>query len=152
MEIERKFTVKELPENLAQYPMQPIEQAYLCTDPVVRVRRKGEAFWLTCKGEGFLTREEYELPLSRESYQHLLAKADGMVISKKRYCIPCGAYTIELDVFGGALSPLVLAEVEFPSQEEALRFMPPVWFGREVTYDPAYTNAALSKRGMEKTE
>ena len=44
MEIERKFTVKHLPENLEQFPKKHIEQAYLCTDPVVRVRRKGEEF------------------------------------------------------------------------------------------------------------
>ena len=90
MEIERKFTVKALPENLADYPCKRIEQGYLCTDPVVRVRRKGEEYWLTCKGKGFLVREEYELPLTEEAYRHLLSKADGRVIGKERYHIPFG--------------------------------------------------------------
>ena len=146
MEIERKFTVKTLPDNLEDYPCKPIEQAYLCTDPVVRVRRKGEEFWLTCKGKGFLVREEYELPLTEQAYRHLLSKADGRVIVKNRYHIPCGAYTVELDVFGGELAPLVIAEVEFPSVEAANAFVPPDWFGNDVTEDPAYNNSNLSKK------
>lgn len=146
MEIERKFTVKHLPEDLEQFPQKHIEQAYLCTDPVVRVRRKGEEFWLTCKGKGFLTREEFELPLSEEAYQHLMGKTDGLVIVKDRYHIPWNGYTIELDVFGGALAPLVIAEVEFPDVEEALAFCLPDWFDRDVTEDPEYANANLSKK------
>lgn len=145
VEIERKFLVKKLPEDLPQYPRKEIEQAYLCTRPVVRVRRYGEKFWLTCKGEGFLSREEFEMPLSEESYRHLLGKTDGLVIEKDRYMIPWEGHTIELDVFGGLLAPLVLAEVEFPTEEEALAFVPPGWFGRDVTWDPAYSNANLSK-------
>lgn len=145
MEIERKFTVKKLPEDLEQYPKKRIEQAYLCTEPVVRVRRKGEEFWLTCKGKGFLVREEFELPLSEEAYLHLLAKADGLVIRKERYHIPCGEYTIELDVFDTPHAPLVIAEVEFPTQEQAQAFVPPEWFDRDVTCDPAYSNSNLSK-------
>lgn len=146
MEIERKFTVKHLPENWEQFPKKRIEQAYLCTDPVVRVRRKGEEFWLTCKGKGFLAREEFELPLSEEAYCHLMKKTDGLVVVKERYHIPYGDYTIELDVFDGVLAPLVIAEVEFPSVEEAMAFRPPVWFDRDVTEDPEYSNASLSKK------
>lgn len=145
MEIERKFLVEALPEALSDYPHERIEQAYLCTDPVVRVRRYGDQFWLTCKGKGLLSREEFELPLSGESYRHLLGKTDGLTIEKERYRIPWKGRTIELDVFGGALAPLTLAEVEFPTEEEALAFDPPDWFGREVTWDPAYSNASLSK-------
>lgn len=146
MEIERKFTVKQLPDDLAQYPCKRIEQAYLCTNPVVRVRRSGEEFWLTYKGEGFLVREEHNLPLTREGYEHLLSKADGLVIEKDRFLIPYGDYTIELDAFDGALAPLVIAEVEFPTAEEANAFCPPAWFDRDVTCDPAYSNSNLSRR------
>ena len=145
MEIERKFTVKELPENLADYPCKRIEQGYLCTNPVLRVRRKGEAYWLTYKGEGLLVREEHEFPLDEAAYRHLLDKADGRIIEKDRYHIPYGEYTIELDVFDGDLAPLIIAEVEFPSVEEAGSFVPPVWFDQDVTADPAYSNSNLSK-------
>lgn len=146
MEIERKFTVKELPENLAAFPCKRIEQGYLCTKPVLRVRRKGEEYWLTYKGEGLLVREEHEFPLEQAAYRHLLSKADGRIISKDRYHIPYGGYTIEVDVFGGDLAPLVIAEVEFPTVEEANSFVPPDWFDRDVTADPAYSNSNLSKK------
>ena len=146
MEIERKFTVRQVPENLSRYPRKRIEQGYLCTDPVVRVRRSGDEYYLTYKGSGLLCREEYNLPLTEDAYRHLLAKADGSIISKDRYCIPWQGHTIELDVFALLFAPLVIAEVEFVSQEEAEAFTPPDWFGREVTYDPAYCNASLSRR------
>lgn len=146
MEIERKFTVKELPEHLGDYPCKRIEQGYLCTKPVLRVRRKGEEYWLTYKGEGLLVREEHEFPLNETAYRHLLAKADGRVIQKDRYHIPYGEYTIELDVFHGELAPLVIAEVEFPSVDAANSFVPPAWFDKDVTDDPAYSNSNLSKK------
>ena len=144
MEIERKFLLRRLPEGLEQYPCQRLEQAYLSTSPVVRIRRQDDHYILTCKGAGLLCREEREMPLSAQAYASLLPKAEGRVIEKDRYRIPCGAYTIELDVFHGALSPLVMAEVEFPTEAEAAAFTGPDWFGEEVTYDPAYTNARLS--------
>lgn len=146
MEIERKFLLSALPEDLEQYPHSRIQQAYLSTDPVLRIRQRDSQYILTCKGKGLLSREEFELPLSAESYAHLLEKADGRIITKDRYLLPWGQRTIELDRFHGDLSPLLLAEVEFPTEEEALAFTPPAWFGKEVTYDPAYTNAQLSKK------
>lgn len=94
MEIERKFLVKELPGELAQYPCRRIRQAYVSTDPVIRVRQMGEDYILTIKGEGFLQREEFELPLSGAQFKRLLAKSEGRSISKDRYCIPFGKHTI----------------------------------------------------------
>ena len=75
MEIERKFLVETLPEHLEQYPKRRIQQAYLSTDPVVRVRRSGEEYVLTCKGPGFLSREEQEMPLTAAAYGRLLPQA-----------------------------------------------------------------------------
>lgn len=145
MEIERKFKVERLPQGLESCSRSHIQQAYLCREPVVRVRRRDDSFWLTCKGKGLLSREEFELPLCEEAYQYLLNKADGNIITKDRWCIPYRAYTIELDVFKGALAPLMLAEVEFSTEEEAEAFCPPDWFGEEVTYDPTYCNSNLSR-------
>ena len=147
MEIERKFLIKQIPEGCTSFPCRQIEQAYLNTDPVVRVRRDNDDYYLTYKGKGLLSREEYNLPLTEEAYQHLLTKIDGNLISKERYRIPLdSSHTIELDIFRGALAPLVLAEVEFSSEEDALAFLPPEWFSEEVTSNPAYQNSNLSKR------
>lgn len=145
MEIERKFTVKAMPD-LSSYKFLSLEQGYLSTNPVVRVRKEDDNYYLTYKGSGFIEREEYNLPLNEESYYHLIQKADGTVIAKKRYLIPYDKYTIELDVFEGKLAPLVIAEVEFDSLSEADSFRPPSWFGEDVTFNPEYSNSNLSKK------
>ena len=145
MEIERKFLIKEMPKNLDCFPCRDLEQGYLCTAPVVRIRKDNDKYELTYKSKGLMVREEYNLPLTQSSYEHLKSKIDGNLITKKRYMIPFESYTIELDIFQGKLSPLVLAEVEFSSQEEALSFVPPSWFGEDVTLSKMYHNSALSK-------
>lgn len=144
MEIERKFTIKELPD-LSNFSYKKLTQAYLNTDPVIRIRREDNDYFLTYKGKGLLAREEYNLPLNEESFHHLLPKADGLVISKTRYLIPYESYTIELDVFEGDLAPLIMAEVEFDSEDEAYAFIPPSWFDQDVTQDKRYHNSNLSK-------
>ena len=94
-----------------------------------------------------MCREEYNLSLNSESFAHLKKKIDGILIEKKRYLIPLTEkLTIELDVFEGELAPLVLAEVEFETKEEAERFVPPAWFGEDVTFSSKYHNSTLSKR------
>ncbi len=77
MEIERKYLLDQLPENLTSYPCKKIEQGYLSTDPVVRIRRSDDEYYLTYKSKGLMVREEYNLPLTKESYLHLREKADG---------------------------------------------------------------------------
>ena len=146
MEIERKYLIKFLPDNLTAYPCRFLEQGYLCTEPVVRVRQDNDKFELTYKSKGLMIREEHNLPLTKESYDHLKTKTDGRIITKKRYMIPYEQYTIELDVFEGELAPLILAEVEFPSEEEANAFIAPEWFGEDVTFSTQYHNSNLSKR------
>ncbi len=146
MEIERKFLVKQIPSELSSYKKRLIEQGYLSTNPVVRVRRDNDDFYLTYKGQGLLSREEYNLLLNQESYEHLLAKADGNIITKTRYEIPeKNNLIIELDIFDGIFKGLVIAEVEFSSEEEANAYNPPEWFGEDVTYDKQYHNSNMSQ-------
>ena len=163
MEIEKKYTLKSLPENLECYPCKIIEQAYLNTSPVVRVRKSNNLYYLTYKGSGLMAREECNLPLDEESYRHLLEKADGNVISKKRYVIPIEApqfddsyqpattpeLFIELDVFAPPFAPLIMAEVEFPSVDMANAFIPPAWFDADVTNDPEYHNSVMSRKRFD---
>lgn len=147
MEIERKYLVSSIPEDLDKYKCRTIEQGYLSTKPVVRVRKDNEEYYLTYKGSGMMAREEYNLPLTKESYEHLLEKADGNIITKRRYEIPDGTgKTIELDLFEGVFSGTVLAEVEFNSIEEANTYTPPAWFAEDVTERKEYHNSNMSKR------
>ena len=159
MEIERKFTLKSLPENLNDYPYHHIEQAYLNVDPVVRVRKQDDEYYMTYKGRGMMAREEINMSLNKEAYYHLRSKADGNIISKRRYLIPLNnpgfkegfptppddySLTIELDIFDPPFAPLILAEVEFGSTEAAEAFVPPDWFDEDVTYHKEYHNSYLA--------
>ena len=148
MEIERKFLISKenLPENLGSYPHHKLEQGYLSTAPVVRIRKEDDNYYLTYKSKGLMTREEYNLPLTKESYEHMRPKADGILISKTRYLIPeKDGLTIELDVFHDDYEGLLLAEVEFPSEDAANAYTAPAWFGRDVTFSSDYHNSTLSK-------
>ena len=94
-----------------------------------------------------MVREEYNLPLTKGSYEHLRSKIDGILISKTRYLIPLNDnLTIELDVFSGELAGLLLAEVEFETEEAANQFVPPEWFGEDVTFSSKYHNSTLSRK------
>lgn len=150
MEIERKYLVRRLPDDLSKYEAKKIAQGYLCTDPVVRIRRSNDNYYMTYKGDGLMVREEYNLPLTREAYEHLLPKIDGLLIAKTRHLIPLtDRLTAELDVFEGVLSALTLVEVEFDSVEEANAFIPPEWFGEDVTESGKYHNSYLSQHGLD---
>ena len=131
MEIERKFLVSDIPSDLTKYTCHLIEQGYLSTKPVVRVRKDNDSYWLTYK----------------ESYEHLIKKADGNIITKHRYEIPDGTgKTIELDIFDGLFEGTIFAEVEFDSIEEANSYIPPNWFTKDVTHEKAYHNSHMSQK------
>jgi adenylate cyclase len=130
VEIERKWLVAQAPADALAAPSELIEQGYLtigAEGAETRVRRRGEGCFLTVKSGVGLTRAEHEIELSPDQ---LLRGENGSVI--------------ELDVFEGALSGLVVVEVEFDDRRGAESFMAPYWFGVEVTYDPAYKNQRLA--------
>lgn len=154
MEIERKFLVEKekIPKDLEIYPHDELEQAYLITNPVLRIRKKNHSYILTYKGAGLMKREEAEFPLTRDSYTKLLSKTEGNIITKTRYLIPeKGNLTIELDIFSGIFTGLFLAEVEFPDEETALAYTPPIWFAKEVTNESTFQNSTLSSMNEKET-
>ena len=155
MEIERKFIPDKLPDNLDKYPYQRIEQAYISSNPVIRIRHKtdynpetGNAdthYILTVKSSGMMARQEFELELSEDSYLNLRTKISGNIISKKRYVIPLDkGLKLELDIFEGVFDGLIIGEIEFPSEEMAKKYTPPAYLAEEVTYDTRFHNSTLS--------
>ena len=148
MEVERKFLVNE-PPSLDTAEVDEIEQGYLAigSDGEVRVRRKGDRLLLTAKRGSGLSRQEAEVELDRESFDELWRLTEGRRLQKRRHVIPHGELKIEIDVYGGDLEGLTVAEVEFPSEEEARAFNPPGWFGEEVTGDHRYLNETLATAG-----
>ena len=151
MEIERKFLISTPPPQLEGFPSTRVEQAYVAIDPAgteVRIRRRAGATTLTIKQGHGRSRDEEELDIDRARFERLRELSGGRWLEKRRYELPAGGgETIELDVYEGGLEGLVTAEVEFSSEEAAQQFVPPPWFGREVTEDDAYKNRRLAVDG-----
>jgi len=147
-EIERKFLVKQLPERLNRLRHYPIAQGYLAIESAgrrqVRLRKKGNSASLTFKVGRGGAREEREIKLSSKQFAALWPATAGRRLRKLRYEIPWNGLLIEIDIYQGNLSGLVVAEVEFPDQVSCWRFEPPSWFGREVTGEKRYSNVRLA--------
>jgi adenylate cyclase len=147
-EIERKYLLKELPPHFDQLQGALIEQGYLAIEPganQVRLRKKADIATLTVKrGEG-LVRDEHEIELSPSQFDALWPLTAGRRLTKCRYKTPWAGRVIEIDVYGGKNSGLVVAEVEFESAEAAHAFVPPEWFAGEVSERPEYSNRNLAR-------
>ncbi|MGB0095307.1 MAG: CYTH domain-containing protein [Solirubrobacteraceae bacterium] len=154
LELERKFLVTTPPADLERHPASRILQGYLVIaedGSEVRVRRRAGRTWLTVKrGRGLVRREE-EVEITAAQFDRLWPLTEARRIEKIRYEIDlANGPVIELDVYEGALSGLLVAEVEFPSVAAAGRFVPPSWFGEDVTNDDAYKNRQLALDGPPK--
>lgn len=147
IERERRFLVAALPDPMP--PASHIDQAYVTTDPLaIRVRRQDGSFTLTLKTGTGLARTEIERELSAEEFDAIWAHAHELRIRKRRHRVPLDdGNEAELDLFDGALAGHRIVEVEFDDDESAAAFQPPDWFGREVTDDVRFTNAALATHG-----
>ena len=152
IEIERKFLVKSLPDDLSGFKCYSIKQGYISTDPTIRLRQRDDSYILTVKGAaslGGLNRAEFELPLSAQQFEKLWEKVETGTIVKKRYLIPLdNDLTAELDIYDEQLKGFMNVEVEFSTIKDAVIFDPPSWFGAEVTEDRRYSNASLVKYGI----
>jgi adenylate cyclase len=148
VEIERKFLVPETPD-LSGTDSDEIEQGYLAigSDGEVRLRRKGERLLLTAKRGSGISRDEAEVELDHGPFQRLWPLTEGRRLHKRRHVIPHGDLRIEVDVYEGELEGLVVAEIEFSSEDEARAFERPDWIGDEVTGDERYLNETLATRG-----
>ena len=147
IERERRFLVADVPARLPE--PRRIVQGYLTTGHVtVRVRRIDDRRILTIKAGGGRDRLEIERDLDDAEFEALWAEATELRIVKRRHLIALdGGLTAELDLFDSDLTGRRLVEVEFDDEATADAFVAPDWFGREVTDDLRYTNAALARDG-----
>ncbi|MDL2319867.1 CYTH domain-containing protein [Alistipes sp. OttesenSCG-928-B03] len=152
-EIERKFLVKnddfKKEANLSTW----IVQGYLSSVPerTVRIRIKGDKGYITVKGMGNdsgASRFEWEMEIPMEDVENMLKIAEPGVIDKRRYLVPFGKHTFEVDKFNGDNEGLIVAEIELCSEDE--QFERPDWLGEEVTGQTKYYNSMLMKHPYKK--
>lgn len=151
-EIERKFLVRGDFKSQA-FRSERITQGYLSSVPerTVRVRIKGNEGFITIKGQSNasgLTRYEWEKEIPVDEARELLQLSEPGMIDKTRYLVQVGKHVFEVDEFYGENEGLILAEIELQSEDEP--FEKPEWLGKEVTGDPRYYNAMLSKKPYKK--
>jgi adenylate cyclase len=148
-EIERKFLLAQGPDGFERYRSEQIDQGYLSADAdsEVRVRRIGEAGFLTVKRGSGRDRLEEEIEITAQQLDALWPATEGRRLEKRRFYVPLDGLTAEVDVYGGPLEGLITAEVEFDSVADSEGFDPPPWFGKEITDDPRYANQALANAG-----
>ena len=147
-EIERKFLLKRLPDGLTTFPHEEIEQGYLALERggvQVRLRKKGPVRSLTYKRGEKNPREEREVRLSGEQFDALWPATSGRRLTKIRYDVPWKQYTIEIDVYTGRHDGVIVAEVEFADEKSCAEFVPPEWFGEDVTGNARYRNVEMAQ-------
>jgi len=150
VERERKFLLDAVPDGIDLSDRTEMRQGYLVAgeSASVRVRDAGpKGCTLTVKAGSGAERTELEWAIDRDQFDAAWPHTEGRRVVKVRHRIPLDELVVELDVFGDDLDGLVFAEVEFDSSEALAAFEPPAWFGREVTDDSRYNNAALALHG-----
>jgi adenylate cyclase len=145
IEIERKFLATPAVLPLCRSGTLLV-QGYLYTDTrnTLRVRRAGERAFLTWKGpKSGASREEVETEVPLSMGEALLADVPVQArIQKTRYRVEHAGAIWDVDVFGGTLNGLILAEIEM-AREDQFVVLPP-WVGCEVTADQRYRNSQLA--------
>lgn len=150
LERERKFLLSGVPERATHEPPVEIAQGWLpgqrLRERLRRARVNGdERFYRTVKLGSGVARIELEEETTPELFEALWPHTAGCRVVKRRYRVPDGNLTWEIDVFGDR--DLVLAEVELPDAGAAVTL--PDWLAphvvREVTDDPAFVNLNLAR-------
>lgn len=149
-EIEHKFLVRGDAWRPLATSSQLLRQGYLASgdSAVVRVRTLGDrdaVITIKSANKG-LSRAEFEYAIPIADGRELLRMCGDKVIEKRRHDIPNGVDRWQVDVFGGRLEGLILAELELAHEGQS--FERPDWLGEEVTGDPRYYNNRLAEDGL----
>ncbi|PLX42223.1 MAG: adenylate cyclase [Deltaproteobacteria bacterium] len=129
-----------------------IRQAYLCLEPTVRLRIKGDRAYITVKSKGLVERREIrvEIPVAECKAMMELCPDSTIIIEKERFEVQYKGHLWVVDFFYGAHEGLVLAEIELDKLDEDVEIPP--WASREVTGDPSYLNSNLALLGAAQGE
>jgi CYTH domain-containing protein len=165
MEIERRWLFNNviIPGDIPLIKKGRYGQAYLNFNPELRIRWKRDednriTYKLCIKSKGLLERIEVEKDLTEEEFVLLLTVGgiDANDIILKNISI-YKLQEYELTVADTDIcrdTRFSYAEIEFPSIHEANTFIPPNWFGTEITYEQGRNMADywMQTRGIRKNE
>lgn len=150
-EIEKKYLLSSIPEDIVWESESEIHQTYLALgDEEVRVRKKinnqNERYTLTMKKGSGLSREEIETEISLSTYNQLLSSTTKRALIKTRKTTKLLheglEYLAEIDIYKD-IDDLIVVEIEFESEISANKFEKPLWFGEDVTEDKRLKNQNL---------
>lgn len=145
IEIERRFLLADNSWRTAASTPQVLRQGYLSVEKqrTIRIRIIGDNAWLTIKGYiSDISRSEFEYPIPLADATALMALCP-FTLEKHRYTLTYQNHTFEIDEYFGSNAPLIVAEIELPSEDTS--FPRPSWLGEEITSDGRFTNAYLSR-------
>lgn len=160
-EIEKKYKVKRLPENLNDFDHKTIEQSYLNKGGApIRLRKfiEGDQIhYIFSKKvrieEGTFECIEYNIELPESIYQDLLNAKEGRTIKKTRYKIPLSdGLNVDLDVFHDFFEGVCVAEIEYRSTEQANNYKIPDWLGEELDNSGKLSNGYMATKANNISE
>ena len=166
-EIEKKYSIKNLPDDIEIVKIQDIQQAFIYRDikSHIRLRKlddrkaKTTQYVYTVKTKGDITYNndyniarlyEIESYISKDEYEDLMQKRIANMINKTRINVPIeNGLVVEIDIYYDYLEGLITAEIEFPDEERAKLFEKPDWLGEELGYKN-FSNGKLSLMNREQ--
>ena len=166
-EIEKKYSIKNLPDDIEIVKIQDIQQAFIYRDTKSHIRlrklddRKAKTtqYVYTVKTKGDITYNndyniarlyEIESYISKDEYEDLMQKRIANMINKTRINVPIeNDLVVEIDIYYDYLEGLITAEIEFPDEETAELFKKPDWLGEELGYKN-FSNGKLSLMDREQ--
>jgi CYTH domain-containing protein len=148
-EIERKFllNLSDLPVNIDALEHVLIDQGYIFWNEAgdeSRLRKSADRYLLSFKTGSGISRTETEIELTKDQFDRLWPMTKGRRLRKTRYFLKDHDHLIEIDVYEGKAGGLVVAEVEFSNIADYKSFIPPGWFGREISEDESFRNRNLA--------
>lgn len=161
LEIEKKYRVKRLPENLDGFEHKIIEQSYLNKGGApIRLRKfiQGDQIRCIFSKKAWVSEEsfeciEYNIELPEYIYQELLHAKEGRTLRKTRYKIPLpNKLNVDLDIFHDFFEGVCVAEIEYQSIEQANNYKVPDWLGEEVTNSDKLANAYMATQANRISE
>ena len=151
-EIERVWVIDRLP-NLKQFKIESVHKLvhnYVLIDGAgelrcskIQINGAGVIYKMAIKSGNGMVRTEIEKKLTPEEYNSL-KKVSKASLSKTVIDIGFAG----ISIYSGNAKGLITVEVEFPNIRSAKQFIPPKWFGKEVTDDVRYRAKSIAFNGI----